>query len=161
MSGETEADMKIQIECDESVEETQVLIRCRELNEHTTRIGQMLAEEAKQEQRFVFYQGDTTVYLSLNDILFLETDGKQIQVHTCEDIYQTKYKLYELEEMLPGQFMRVSKSAILNTRHVYSITKNISSSSVVQFRNSYKQVYVSRMYYKPLKSKLEEKRIRE
>ena len=69
--------------------------------------------------------------------------------------------LYELEELLPGQFMRVSKSAILNTSHVYSITKNLSSSSVVQFRNTHKQVYVSRMYYKPLKCKLEEKRIKE
>lgn len=78
-----------------------------------------------------------------------------------KEIYQTRYKLYELEELLPGQFMRVSKSAILNTSHVYSITKNLSSSSVVQFRNTHKQVYVSRMYYKPLKCKLEEKRIKE
>lgn len=53
----------------------------------------------------------------------METDGNAIQVHTRDDIYQTRYKLYELEELLPGQFMRVSKSAILNTSHVYSITK--------------------------------------
>ena len=91
----------------------------------------------------------------------METDGNAIQVHTRDDIYQTRYKLYELEELLPGQFMRVSKSAIMNTSHVYSITKNLSSSSVVQFRDTHKQVYVSRMYYKPLKCKLEEKRIKE
>lgn len=39
----------------------------------------------------------------------METDGNAIQVHTRDDIYQTRYKLYELEELLPGQFMRVSK----------------------------------------------------
>lgn len=152
--------MKIQIEFDGALEETQVLIRCRELDEQITRIQQMLVEASKQERQFVFYKGDTEFYLSINDVLFLETDGKTIQVHTRDDIYQTRYKLYELEELLPGHFMRVSKSAILNTHHVYSITRNLSSSSVVQFRNSHKQVYVSRMYYKPLKSKLEEKRMR-
>ena len=70
----------------------------------------------------------------------------------------TIYKLYELEEFLPGYFMRVSKSTILNTNHIYSITRSISSSSKVEFQNTHKQVYVSRYYYKPLKIKLLEKR---
>lgn len=153
--------MKIQIECDEHTKETQVVIRCGELNEQVKQIQQVLAKLADSNRRFVFYKGDTEYYLSLEDVLFFETDGKTIQVHTRNDIYQTRYKLYELEEFLPGNFMRVSKSAILNTHQVYSITKSISSSSLVQFRNSHKQVYVSRMYYKPLKCNLEEKRIKE
>lgn len=105
--------MKIRIECDEAVEETQVLIRCRELDEQITHIQQLLTEAAKQERQFVFYKGDTEFYLPLRDLLFLETDGRGIQVHTRDDIYQTDYKLYELEELLPGNFMRVSKSALL------------------------------------------------
>lgn len=153
--------MKIQIECDNQTEEMQVIIRCRKLNEQVQQIQQALSKLADNSRRFVFYKGDTEYYLSLEDVLFFETDGKTIQVHTKNDIYQTKYKLYELEELLPGNFMRVSKSAILNTHQVYSITKSISASSLVQFRNTHKQVYVSRMYYKPLKCKLEEKRIKE
>lgn len=54
--------------------------------------------------------------------------------------------------------MRVSKSTILNTNHIYSITRRISSSSKIEFQNTHKQVYVSRYYYKPLKIKLLEKR---
>lgn len=73
------------------------------------------------------------------------------------EIYQTKYKLYELEEMLPGYFMRISKSSILNIRKIFSLTKSISS-CVVEFADSPKQVYVSRYYYKPLKEKLGESR---
>lgn len=153
--------MKVQIECDSGAEELQVLIRCRELDDQVKEIQQALSIIGKYRQQFVFYKGDTEFYMPLNEVLFMETDGNAIQVHTRDDIYQTRYKLYELEELLPGQFMRVSKSAILNTSHVYSITKNLSSSSVVQFRNMHKQVYVSRMYYKPLKCKLEEKRIKE
>ena len=150
--------MKVQIECDSGAEELQVLIRCRELDDQVKEIQQALSTIGKCRQQFVFYKGDTEFYMPLNEVLFMETDGNAIQVHTRDDIYQTRYKLYELEELLPGQFMRVSKSAILNTSHVYSITKNLSSSSVVQFRNTHKQVYVSRGYYKALKEKLEEMR---
>lgn len=46
----------------------------------------------------------------------------------------------------------------LNVNQVYSINKNITSSSIVQFYKSYKQVYVSRNYYKVLKQRLEERR---
>lgn len=69
-----------------------------------------------------------------------------------------KYRLYELEEILPKYFVRVSKSTILNVNQVYSIDKNITSSSIIKFSKSYKQVYVSRNYYKILKQRLEERR---
>lgn len=118
--------MKVQIECDSGAEELQVLIRCRELDDQVKEIQQALSTIGKCRQQFVFYKEDTEFYMPLNEVLFMETDGNAIQVHTRDDIYQTRYKLYELEELLPGQFMRVSKSAILNTSHVYSITKNLS-----------------------------------
>lgn len=37
--------------------------------------------------------------------------------------------------------------------------RNLSASSVVAFEETHKQVYVSRNYYKPFISKLEEKRL--
>lgn len=97
-------------------------------------------------------------YISLAEILFFETEDPNISAHTGDDIYQVKYKLYELEEILPNNFMRISKSTILNINHIYSITRNLTSSSIVEFQNTHKQVYVSRHYYKPLKFKLLEKR---
>lgn len=91
--------------------------------------------------------------------MFFETEGSTINVHTRDNIYRTKLKLYELEEMLPGNFMRVSKQAILNINKIYAIDKNISASSLVHFKDTHKQVYVSRYYFKPLKNRLDEKRI--
>ena len=152
--------MKIRIELDDNITEDEVIIRCRDLNDEVRLIQQTVSEMSAREQQFVFYKGDTEYYLSLDDVLFFETDESGICVHTRDNVYQTKYKLYELEEMLPGHFMRVSKSAILNTRHVYSISRNLTAASEVQFTGTHKQVYVSRYYYKPLRCKLEEKRIR-
>ena len=73
-------------------------------------------------------------------------------------MYQVKYRLYELEEFLPGHFLRISKSTILNTEKVYAIRRNLTASSEVEFQNTHKQVFVSRAYYKSLRHKLEEKR---
>lgn len=83
-----------------------------------------------------------------------------INAHTAEKLYVTDYKLYELEESLPGNFMRISKSAIVNLDHIYSITRNLTASSLVEFYGTLKKVYVSRNYYKALVERLGEKRRR-
>lgn len=151
--------MKIRIEIDEKITEDEVIIRCRGLTEQMAGIQRAVSEAVGATQKIAFYKGNTEYYLTLDEILFFETDENGISAHTREGIYQTKYKLYELEEMLPAFFMRVSKSAILNTNHIYSINRNLTASSVVAFQGTHKQVYVSRYYYKPLISKLEEKRL--
>lgn len=151
--------MKIKIEIDESLSEDEVLIRCRGLTEQVTEIHKPVSEVVNTSKRFVFYRGNTEYYLALEEILFFETDGDGINAHTRDNIYQTKYKLYELEDLLPGCFMRISKSSIVNTNHIYSISRNLTASSVVAFAGTHKQVYVSRYYYKPLVNKLEEKRM--
>ena len=151
--------MKIKIEIDEGLPEDEVLIRCRGLTEQISDVQKAVSEVINTSQKFVFYRGNTEYYLTLDEILFFETDSDGINAHTRDNIYQTKYKLYELEELLPGSFMRISKSAIVNTNHIYSISRNLTASSVVAFADTHKQVYVSRYYYKPLINKLEEKRL--
>lgn len=105
-----------------------------------------------------FYKGDTRIYLSLEEILFFETEQNTVFAHTIDDCYEIHHRLYELEELLPSYFMRVSKSTILITRQIFSIDKNLYSSSTVCFRQTHKQVFVSPHYYKPLIEKLEHKR---
>ena len=73
-------------------------------------------------------------------------------------MYETQYRLYELEEILPRYFMRVSKSTIVNLNQIYSITRNITASSLVEFYGTIKKVYVSRNYYKALIDRMGEKR---
>lgn len=153
--------MKIKIEIDEGLEEDEVIIRCRGLTEQIANVQNAVSEIVHTSQKFVFYKGNTEYYLALNEILFFETDSEGINAHTKDNIYQTKYKLYELEDILPGTFMRISKSAIVNTAHIYSISRNLTASSVVAFSGTHKQVYVSRYYYKPLVNKLEEKRLQQ
>lgn len=151
-------DMKIRIEVDDRIEENEVIVRCNELNDEIKNIQKVLAEILSKNKQIIFYKGNTEYYISLEDILFFETEESGIIAHTINDMYVVKYKLYELEDILPMNFLRVSKSTILNTNHIYSITRNITSASIVEFQKTHKKVFVSRHYYKLLQFKLLEKR---
>lgn len=150
--------MKIKIEIDETAQEDEIIVKCRELNDNVRRIQQAVTEISDRNE-IEFFKDGTEYFLPVESVLFFETAGNLINAHTADDVFQVKFKLYELENILPGYFVRVSKSTILNIRHIYSIEKNITSSSLVRFSKTHKQVYVSRNYYRFLKQRLSERRI--
>lgn len=147
--------MKLRIEVDTSLSENEIIIRCPRLSDEISQIEQALSQIAPAGQKMELTKGDTQYYLLPEDILFFETEAGSIAAHTGEDIFYTRLKLYELESILSRYFMRISKSAILNTHKVYAINRSLTSSSTVEFEDSHKQVFVSRHYYKPLIEKLE------
>ncbi len=149
--------MKIRIEMDETLMQDEIIIRCQKLSEEVIRVQRAINEVIEKQSNIVFYKGEAEYYFPLEEVLFFETDADGISAHTIADIYRIKYRLYELEELLPGYFLRISKSAILNTKKIFSIDRTLSSSSLVSFQGTHKQVYVSRRYYKPLKDRLEER----
>ena len=149
--------MKVRIEIDEGLAEETVVIHCRELDEKILRLQRMLQENT-DERQLMLRKGNTEYYQPLSSILFFETENKEIRAHTREDMFETPYKLYQLEELLPGNFMRVSKSTIVNLNKVYSITRDLGSLGMIAFRACHKKVYVSRHYYKALMERLNEKR---
>ena len=138
--------MKIKIEFEENLQEEEIIIRCNSLTEKIQKIQKTLSEVENTKEKMILFKNETEYYLNLEDILFFETGLHGIEAHTIDNIFQCKFKLYELEEILPGSFMRISKSAILNTNKVYAINRNLTASSVIEFKNTHKQVYVSRNY---------------
>lgn len=152
--------MKIRVEIDENVAEEEIILRCRELNEETIAIQKRLAGAVNEGMKLTVTRGELEYYLDLQEILFFETAGTVVAVHTVSQIYETHLRLYELEEMLPGNWLRVSKSAILNTGRIRSVRKNITGASEVEFDGTSKKAFVSRSYFKLLMNKLEEKRLK-
>ncbi|MDF9825762.1 DNA-binding LytR/AlgR family response regulator [Breznakia sp. PF5-3] len=147
--------MKVHIELIDNDDEEVVIIKCKNIDEHIQKIQQYITAHASPQMNIVFYKGSDEFYFPLETVLFFETSEDEVYAHTAEDAYRVKLRLYELEADLPSNFLRVSKSTILNVHHIYSIQRNLTASSKVQFRNSYKEVYVSRMYYKTLKFRLQ------
>lgn len=152
--------MKVLVEVDETLAEESVVIRCRSLDEKILQIQNVIADISKQDKTILLHKNEKEYYLPLDQILFFETESKEVRAHTSTEIYETDYKLYKLEELLPGYFMRISKSTIVNLNHVFAISRNLTASSLVEFANTHKKVYVSRNYYKVLVDRLAEKRRR-
>lgn len=147
--------MKVRIELDEGRTEDEVVIHCQTLSDEVKMIQRAISSVTASKQNIILYKKDTEYYISLDDILFFETEGAVLNAHTRDNVYQARYRLYELENMLSGSFARVSKSAIVNVQEIYSLSKStLSTTSVISFADSHKQVFVSRHYSKQLKEKL-------
>ncbi len=151
--------MKVKIEIDENLQEEEVIIRCRSLNESIVNLQNYISEQRDGKQCIPLYHGGTEYYVPIQEIYFFETEGKELHAHTKDQLFNTTYKLYELEGMLPGCFMRISKSTIVNLDYIYSITRNLTASSVVEFMHSSKKALVSRAYYKALIESIEVRRM--
>lgn len=149
--------MKIRIEVIDDLTEDEVLIRCGRMDDTIHKIQQYILEQSLENSKIIFYKQNQEFYFPLDNILFFETDGEHVYAHTVNDAYRIKYRLYELEEILPRNFVRAAKSTIVNIIQVYSITRNLTASSLIQFINSHKQVYVSRYYYRELRQRLNER----
>jgi len=149
--------LKIRIELIDELSEPEVIIRCGRVDESIQKIQKFVQEQANSSSQMVFYKQNQEYYFPLAEVLFFETEGEQIFAHTANDSYRIKYRLYELEGQLPRNFIRASKSAIINIAQVYSIARNLASSSLMEFKNSHKHVYVSRHYYKYVRQRLTER----
>lgn len=151
--------MKIRIEIiDDNLEEDEVVIRCGRVDDRINKIQQFIIEQNSSDNKITFYKKNKEYYFPLDEVLFFETDGEGVYAHTTNDAYRTKYRLYELEEILPTQFVRTAKSTIVNTTQIYSISRNLTASSLINFINSHKSVYVSRYYYRELRKIMDERK---
>ena len=151
--------MRVKIETVSGLSETEVTIRCGQLDENVIMLQNYIMEQDNAKRCLSFSRGGTEYYVPIKEIYFFETEGKEIYAHTAEQLFECPYKLYELEELLPGGFMRISKSTIANLDYIYSITRNLTAASVAEFQGSNKSVMVSRSYYKAVLERLRERRL--
>ncbi len=93
--------MKIRIEVDDAISDEEVIIRCREISSTIQTLQQTLLQSL-QKVKLVFYKNNVEYYLPVSSIYFFETAQTTIDAHTKDDVYKIKYKLYELEDLLPA-----------------------------------------------------------
>ena len=75
-------------------------------------------------------------------------------LYTAKQVYETKQKLYELEELLKEKyFLRVSKSLLLNLMKIRSI-KPALNGRFLAILQSGEEIIISRKYVPELKAAL-------
>ena len=151
--------MKVRIEIEEGLAEEEVVIRCSRLNDSVVSLQNYISKQDNGRRCLLLHSEGTDFFVPIEEIYFFETEGREIHAHMADRIFDCTYKLYELEELLPGSFMRISKSSIANLDRVYSITRNLTSSSVMEFAGSNKRAMVSRAYYKVVEERLRARKL--
>lgn len=151
--------MKVRIEISPGLEEPEAVIRCDRLDEAIINLQSLISQQDGGRRCLSLHKGETQYYVPVEQIYFFETQGRCIYAHTAGELFETEYKLYELEELLPGSFLRISKSTIVNLDVIYSITRNLTASSVVEFTGSSKRAMVSRSFYRTLVERLRDRRM--
>ena len=92
--------------------------------------------------------------ISVTDIFYIEAVDNRSFIYTKGKVYESKQKLYELEELLNEKhFLRVSKSTILNLMKISSI-KPAMNGRFTAVLSSNEQVIISRKYVPDLKRAL-------
>jgi len=87
-------------------------------------------------------------------IYYVESVDKRSYVYTKDDCYETKFRLYELETMLGGYFVRCSKAMIVNLRKVKAVQSDLGGRMVTTLLNG-EEIIISRSYVKEIKRRLD------
>lgn len=143
--------MKIIIKDCMDGEEEEIIIRCRNMDEHMLRA--IYALKAGREKITVL-KGDKILQVLPGDIFYFESVDNKVFVYMEKEVYETKMKLYELEEMFENtQFFRASKSAIINLANVRNFSPSFGGRFEACMKNG-ERLMISRQYVPDLKRRL-------
>lgn len=140
--------MKVSVEEIAENEEEEVIIRCYEINEEVMDWMKMFKNRSGT---ILGAAGEVIHRLSIKDIYYFESVDNRTYIYGKDRVYESKQKLYELEEVCAGKhFFRASKSTILNAAKIESIRPILSGRFEANLKNGEK-VIISRQYVPVLK----------
>lgn len=134
--------------------EEEIVIVCKTRSDGIKRLERLIENALGSDSEMILELGDAEYYVKKSDILFFETSSGKVAAHTRDRMYYTGSTLSFLEGQLPENFMRVSKSCIVNLSEICAVSSGITGSGEVLFKDSNKKIYVSRGYYKSLKENI-------
>ena len=144
--------MKITILEKQPGEEDEIIVNCDYLDDNVTRLLNQLKTGSKTKMNF--YKDSKIVLLDQNEILYFESVDDKVFAYTKDDVFETKSKLYMLEEELPANiFFRASKAVIVNIDKIDSLSPAFGGRFEAVLQNGYK-VIISRNYLNTLKELL-------
>ena len=143
--------MKVTVEERPGLEQTEVVIRCRRMDAQTARLVGLLRLSGA---RLTGERDGQTCILDEDDVLYADTVDRGTFLYTADGVYETRLRLYELEEQLAGwDFVRVSKSAIVNFGQVKSLRPDFGGRLRLTMTNG-EVVVANRQYVPAIKKKL-------
>lgn len=143
--------MKIHLTINSELHETEIHIHAKEYNQQIEKLMKQL--QATQSTIIDGYLQQEIHMLKISDIYSIYAEGSKVFLQTEEQEFESKRKLYELEDQLAKDFARVSKSTLVNINKIASIQMGKIGSTELLLDNDV-SIHVSRKYLKELKHQL-------
>ncbi|MCM1055434.1 MAG: LytTR family transcriptional regulator DNA-binding domain-containing protein [Bacteroides sp.] len=143
--------MKISINIDPRLSDTEIIINCGSVTAEIESIIDAL--RMANDQLTVIRDGETHI-LDISRIAYIETVDRRTFVYTENDCYESKLRLYEMEEKLcSGGFLRISRSCIVRLKYIRSLKAELDRRIRITLENG-EQLIASRQYADELKKRL-------
>ena len=143
--------MKITIEIDDSLGED-VILKCSRVTDEIRNLLKSLSEENK----LLVKDNKSERFIAIALIYRIDTVDDKIFVYTENEVFETSYRVYELDKILPrDRFIRVNKAGIINVLKIDKLKTDINRRIKVTLLNGDKEV-VNRTYVESFKSLMSE-----
>lgn len=147
--------MKFRLIIDKTKDE-EVVITAHAPSDLTDKIAALVTENTGSNT-IPAYTEDDLVLLSFSQIACVTVlDGKTCAIDAKGTQYRLKLRLYELEQLVPANFIRINKSTLANESHLERFTATYSGGINAVFKSGYED-YVSRRCFANIKRRFETK----
>ena len=143
--------MRVTVEECPGLDQTEVVVRCPRLDVQVSRLVELLR---LSDARLTGEKDGETCILDADNVLYNDTVDRGTFLYTVDGVFETRLRLYELEEQLTlRDFIRVSKSAIVNFDKVRSLRPDLGGRMRLTMTNG-EVVVANRQYVPAIKAKL-------
>ena len=146
--------MKVNINIISSQLEEEVNFNVHKVEKKVTQAIELLTSSNEVIKHLLGRKEDKYYKVNVDEIFYIEAIDRKLFIYTKTETYEISEKLYTLEEQLSTvNFIRVSKSLLLNINKIYSFYPKLSGNLEALLTNNEK-VIISRRYVANLKNKL-------
>lgn len=143
--------MKITINIDENLPDLEIVINGNSLS---PQIENIIATLRMLDSQITVTRDGESYILDVAKIVYIESVDRKTFVYTQRDCFESKLKLYEIEQQLcKGGFLRISKASLVNLKYVRSMRAELDRKIRLTLETG-EQIIVSRQYAEELKHRL-------
>lgn len=141
--------MKIKIEVDKTYDNLEIIIKTNEINDDVQKIYDLIESQIGQ---LIVKRNGQSFSIAMNDIYYIESIDDKTFIYLKESVFEINKRLYELEQELNLNFIRVSKSTILNINKL-NYVKAILNGKYEAYLDNDEKIIISRHYVRQFKKK--------
>ena len=143
--------LKVEIKVDDKADDLHIIVTCRHL---TPEIEKLLETLRMMDRQLTAKKNGEIYLLDIAEVIYIEIIDRKCFVYTPDEVYESDFRLYELERQLE-EFgsLRVSKSFLIHLQKVQSLKADINRKIRITMSNG-EQIIASRQYADELKKRL-------